>query len=493
MFAFLSKDSGKPTPGIPPTSGMPPLRFHNTLTRTLEDFSPLSRGEVKMYNCGPTVYDTQHIGNMRAAVFADLLRRTIASWGYKVKQVINITDFGHLSSDADEGEDKMSLGLKKAGVELTLDNMRELATKYMEEYFNDIDSLGVDRTQIIFPRASDYIPEQISLILSLEQKGYAYTTDQGVYYDVSRFPSYGKLGNINLVGLKEGARVQENAHKRGPLDFILWKSDKKLGWDSPWGLGFPGWHIECAAMIFKLLGKQIDIHTGGIEHIPVHHNNEIAQAEAVTGKRFVRYWLHNDHITIEGKKISKSLGNTVYLHNITDRGFSPLALRYWFLTAHYRTQANFTWDAIEAAATALSRLNRMYLELGAKVKNPALADPQFEQAFFAALGNDLDTPKALALVWDMIKSDSSAEIKYANLATADHVLALGLTHAQEVKQLKVVELAELPDAAQELLAEREDARRNKDYDLADELRGKLFELGYEVTDTPDGQKVTPRE
>jgi cysteinyl-tRNA synthetase len=497
MFDFFSKhpaDAGS-------HASLPPLRFFNTLSGKLEDFSPLTGREVKMYNCGPTVYGTQHIGNMRAAVFADTLRRILSAWGYKVKQVINITDFGHLSSDADEGEDKMTIGLKAAGMELSLPNMRTLAEKYTQEYFADIEAVGVDRSQIIFPRASDYIPEDISLILSLEQKGYAYPTDQGVYYDVSRFPSYGKLGNINLVGLKEGARVQENAHKRGPLDFILWKSDKKLGWDSPWGLGFPGWHIECSAMIFKLLGKQIDIHTGGIEHIPVHHNNEIAQAEAVSGKQFVKYWLHNDHITIEGKKISKSLGNTVYVHNIADRGFSPLALRYWFLTAHYRTQANFTWDAIQAADTALSRMRRLYLDFemrsngdpsaGLRASRP---DEKFVQAFFAALGDDLDSPKALALTWDMIKDpEMSPGVKYANLTTVDHTLALGLAQAHEMRQLQVIEQSELPDVVQEFLHDREEARANKDFSLADELRGKIFELGYEVTDTAEGPKVTPRE
>jgi cysteinyl-tRNA synthetase len=460
-----------------------------------------------MYNCGPTVYGTQHIGNMRAAVFADTLRRALFAWGYQVKQVINITDFGHLSSDADEGDDKMTLGLKRDGMELTLQNMRTLAEKYTLEYFDDIDQLGVARDKIIFPRASDYITEQISLVLALEQKGYAYQTEQGVYYDVSRFAPYGKLGNINLKGLREGARVQENAHKRGPFDFILWKSDKKLGWDSPWGMGFPGWHIECTAMIFKLLGKQIDIHTGGIEHIPVHHNNEIAQAEAATGKKFVNYWLHNDHITIEGKKISKSLGNTVFLHNIVDRGINPRALRYWFLTAHYRSPANFTWDAIEAADTALKRLQRMYLEYASITSSPSLpraasassrsseeVSSAFTDHFFAAMADDLDTPKALALVWDTVKDASlTPEQKLRVLLVADHSFGLGLSEAHETKKLAVIPQSELPDAVQTFVEGREEARKAKDFELADSLRGKIFDLGYEVTDTPEGPKVTPRQ
>ncbi len=454
-----------------------------------------------MYNCGPTVYGTQHIGNMRAAVFADLLRRTFSEWGFKVKQVINITDFGHLSGDndgdADTGEDRMSLGLKRDGMALNLENMRTLATKYMQEYFDDISQLGVPLDQITFPRASDYIDEQISLIKSLVEKSYAYETDQGVYFDVSRFHTYGKLGNINLAGQKEGARVQENATKRGPYDFILWKSDQKLGWESPWGLGFPGWHIECTAMIFKLLGKQIDVHTGGIEHIPVHHNNEIAQAEAATGKKFVNYWLHNDHITIEGKKISKSLGNTVYLHNIVDRGISPYALRYWFLTAHYRSSANFTWDALEASETALTRLYRMYMET--KVESGKSQDEkgkikdktrpsQFEQAFLTTIGNDLDTPKALAHLWDYVKTNATQPEKFAALALANRVLGLGFEEAK-IAKVSVVAESDIPLEVQKLLKEREEARVSKDFAKADELRDKILDLGFEVTDSSEGAKI----
>ena len=445
-----------------------------------------------MYNCGPTVYGVQHIGNMRAAVFGDVVRRVLTAWEYNVQQVINITDFGHLSSDADEGEDKMTMGLKRDGMELTLANMRVLAERYTEEYFADIDMLGVDRTKIQFPRSSDYIAEQISLIKTLEEKGYAYKTDHGVYYDVSRFPTYGKLGNINLSGLREGVRVQENAHKHGPLDFILWKSDKKLGWDSPWGLGFPGWHIECTAMIFKLLGKQIDIHTGGIEHIPVHHNNEIAQAEAATGKPFVKQWLHYDHITIEGKKISKSLGNTVYVHNIADRGLAPLALRYWFLTAHYRSSANFTWDAIEAADTAYNRLNRLYLEYKVRVGAPTHA-PSFVRPFQEAVADDLDTPRAIALVWDYCKSDASVEEKFGALDMLDKTFGLGFSNEQVAAKLTVIEEKDLPKDVQQLLKDRETARQSKDFARADELRSDIAELGFDVKDTADGPRITARE
>lgn len=485
MFGFLQTKKI----GTKKSEAMPQLRLHNTLSGNKEVFVPLSPGAVKMYNCGPTVYGTQHIGNMRAAVFADTLRRTLLAWGYSVKQAINITDFGHLSSDADEGEDKMTTGLRREGMELTLENMRTLATKYMEEYFVDIDALGVDRKNITFPRASDYIPDQIALIQSLEQKGYAYTIKDSVYFDTAKFPQYGKLGGINLAGQKDGARVEANKAKKNPIDFVLWKGSKKIGWESPWGRGFPGWHIECTAMIFALLGKQVDIHTGGIEHIPVHHNNEIAQAEAASGKQFARYWLHNDHITIEGKKISKSLGNTVYLHSIIDKGFSPRALRYWFLTAHYRTPANFTWDALEGADTTFTRLQRFFLSLPA-AQEPA--DPVFVGDFYTAIADDLNTPIALARVWELVKDTTvSPAAKRASLVLADAVLGIGLSEKQRAAKL-TVGTDELPAAVQALVVEREEARRAKDFERSDALRDKIQAEGYEIQDTPGKQEVSKK-
>ena len=468
----------------------PPLRLRNTLSGEVEEFKPLQDGVVKMYNCGPTVYGTQHIGNMRAAVFADTLRRTFITRGLKVQQVINITDFGHLTSDADEGEDKMSQGLKREGMEPTLENMRTLAEKYATEYFADIEALGLDIAHITFPRASDYINEQIALIQSLEQKGYAYPTQDGVYYDVSRFAAYGKLGQINLSGLKEGARVEANSHKRGPLDFILWKSDAKLGWQSPWGMGFPGWHIECTAMIFKLLGKQIDVHTGGIEHIPVHHQNEIAQAEAASGKKFVGYWLHNDHITIEGKKISKSLGNTVFLHNIVDKGYTARALRLWFLGGHYRSPMNFTWDAIEGANTALLKLTRLFFEELGKIKESE-PDQTFVHDMLSALADDLNTPAALARLWELTRDTSiTPEVKRASLIFADKLLGLGFTEAHAAKKIAVLETNELPEEVQKLLEERNAARVAKDFTRSDELRNQIEALGYNVKDTNGETQVT---
>ncbi len=467
------------------------MRLYNTLSGKLELFEPLSPREVKMYNCGPTPYGEQHIGNMVPPVLADILRRTLEAWGYKVKQVMNITDFGHLTGDnegdPDLGEDKMTRGLAREGLKPTMENMRVLAEKYAGIFFEDITQLGVNTKRVTYPRASDYIQEQIALIETLEQKGYAYTIQDGVYYNTAKFKGYGKLGNIQLEGQQEGARVTEKKDKKNPRDFVLWKLSDKMGWPSPWGKGFPGWHIECTAMIFTLLGKQIDIHTGGIEHIPIHHNNEIAQAEAATGKPFVKYWLHNAHIAVEGKKISKSLGNTVYLHNIVDRGYSPRALRYWFLTGHYRTPTNFTWEAIEGANTALSRLTRSYLglPLGGSV------DKTFANDFYAALANDLDTPRALARVWELVKDDTvSPAAKKSSLELADAILGLGFSESRETATVKVMQQSEAPPEVQKLLEAREAARKNKDFAQADILRKQIEKHGYELRDTSQGPQIS---
>ncbi len=463
-----------PAKPIRPTS---PLRVRNTLSGELEVFKPLN-GTVRMYNCGPTVYDRQHIGNLRPYVFADILRRTLSAWGYRVNQVINITDVGHLISDADEGEDKMEASARKQGR-----SAQDIAREITKLWYEDLDHIGVDRKKITFTPATAYINEQIALVKTLEEKGYAYKISDGIYFDTSKFPHYGKLGGINLAGQQAGARVEEQKEKKNPYDFALWKFSKseetrEQEWQSPWGVGFPGWHLECTAMIFKLLGKQIDIHTGGVDHIPVHHNNEIAQAEAATGKQYVQYWMHNEFITIEGKKVSKSLGNTIYLSQIIDRGIAPRALRYLYLTAHYRTPMNFTWSALEGADAALKRLTRAYLEMP---KGDTLNEP-FLKDFYEALGNDLDTPKALALVWEYIKN-----INQKTLAEVDAVLGFEITKARPAQKLTVREA--LPADMQQLLTEREEARINKDFPKSDLLRAEIEKRGFEVKDTPEGQKL----
>jgi cysteinyl-tRNA synthetase len=475
---------------MPRAVAQKPLYLHNTLSGTLELFESIN-GTVRMYNCGPTVYEEQTIGNLRGPLLANTLKRTLEACGYPVIHVNNITDVGHLVSDSDEGEDKMEKSAKKQGVSAS-----EVAEAITKIYFDDLDSLGIDRSKMQFPKATQYIPEQIALVQALEEKGYTYTIDDGVYFNTAKFTGYGKLGHINLAGQKDGARVEENVQKKNQHDFALWKFSKKTEqrqqeWDSPWGVGFPGWHIECTAMIFTLLNKQIDIHLGGIDLIPIHHNNEIAQAEAATGKQFVRYWMHNEFITIDGKKVSKSLGNTVYLHNIIDRGLDARSLRYLYLTAHYRSPMNFTWDAIEGANTALKRLQRSFLELPAKPKGTA--DQKFLDEFYGFMLQDLDTPKALARVWNLVKDDSVApEEKRASLIEADKILGLGLNEPRTAAKLAVVEESDLPEEVQQLLDERSLARLAKNYQRADELRIQIEGLGYELTDLPEGQKVTKK-
>ena len=452
------------------------LTLRNTLSGKRELFEPLG-STVTMYSCGPTVYDHQHIGNLRGAVLANTLRRALEASGYKVSHVSNITDVGHLVSDADEGEDKLEAAAKKMGK-----HTQEIAGEITRLYFADLDALGIDRSVMQFPRATQYIPEQIKLVETLLQKGYAYKISDGIYFDISKYQDYGKLGNINVRGQEAGARVEENTEKKNPHDFALWKLSKsgekrEQEWESPWGTGFPGWHLECTAMIFTLLGEQIDIHIGGEDLAPIHHNNEIAQAEAATGKQFVRYWLHNAFITINGKKVSKSLGNTVYLSEIADRGLEPRALRYLYLTAHYSQPMNFTWEAAQAANTTLNRLTKTYRELSSESDSQ---DEIFLKEFYAAIENDLDTPKALALIWENIKT-----LNQATLAKADNILGLGLT------EVRLPSMVEIPAEVQKLADERELARGAKDFARSDALRAQIEASGFEVKDTPEGPVLIP--
>ncbi len=474
------------------------ISLHNTLSNTEEVFTPLNEKQVKMYHCGPTVYGEQHIGNLSMFVFTDILRRTFEYNDYAVKQVINITDVGHLVSDGDDGEDKMTKGLKREKKALTLENMRSLAEKYTELFLADLARLNIRVLDTQFPRASDYIPAQIAMIQTLEEKGYAYKGSDGVYFDTQKFPDYGKLGNINLEGLKEGARVASSRDKRHATDFLLWKLDSILRWESPWGLGFPGWHIECSAMIRAILGEQIDIHTGGIEHIPVHHNNEIAQSESATGKKpFARYWMHRAHLQIASAKIAKSDGNTVYLSEIIEKGFHPYAFRYLLLGAHYRQPSNFTWEALSASQTAFLKLRKLADELphgGSVFPEP------YARRFHEHLNDDLDTPGALAALWEMVNDN---DIDPANLRTglvqADTVLGLGLSDVDTVasemyrKELgATVASKDIPPHLIELLATRERARAEKKWDAADAARTEIESAGYVIEDTKDGPRLVAK-
>jgi len=475
---------------------LPPLVLHNTLSGQDDAFAPLGR-TVKMYNCGPTVYDYQHIGNMRPYIFADTLRRALEVNGYKVKQVINFTDVGHLTGDNEGdpnvGQDKVEKKAAEEGLSVEV-----IVTRVTKAYYEDLDRLNINRGKIIFARATDHIREQIALVKTLEEKGYTYKTEDGIYFDTSKFREYGKLGNIDIEGLKEGARVEKVSGKKNLTDFALWKFSPKNAkrqqeWDSPWGVGFPGWHLECSAIAMSFLGPQLDIHTGGIDHIPIHHNNEIAQSECATGKQFSRFWLHNAFITVEGKKISKSIGNTIYVRNIIDRGLSPIALRLWFLGAHYRSPMNFSWEALEGSQTALVRLHRHFVE-DLPTKSGTVDEGLF-RAFLEAINNDLDTPKALAIMWDTVKNTTLPDPeKRATLLAFDRVLGLGLSesNAKLLAMLAGKEhrlaIQEIPSEIHTISEEREAARSKGDFAEADRLRALAAEKGYQIEDTPAGPK-----
>ncbi|PIR40150.1 MAG: cysteine--tRNA ligase, partial [Candidatus Zambryskibacteria bacterium CG10_big_fil_rev_8_21_14_0_10_34_34] len=372
------------------------IKLYNTLSNRKEKFESIRPGVVAMYNCGPTVYFFPHIGNMRSYILADILRRTIEYSGSKVKQVINITDVGHLVSDSDEGEDKIEKSAKKEGK-----TAFDIARFYENAYYQDLKDLNIKSDDTKFPRATEHIKEQIEILKILEEKGFAYKTSDGLYFDTSKFKEYGKLGNINIKEQKEGARIETNIEKRNHSDFALWKyspsasgGEKRLQeWESPWGVGFPGWHIECSAMSRKYLNQPFDIHTGGIDHIPVHHNNEIAQSECAFGVPLANFWLHNEFITVEGEKMSKSLGNIFTISDLKKRQIHPLAFRLWLLSGHYRSPMNFTWDAVLGAHKTLEKLIFEFDNLSKED-----IDKETIEKFESFLGNDLDTPKALALL-----------------------------------------------------------------------------------------------
>jgi len=461
--------------------------FTNTLSGKKELFIPQKPGIALMYTCGPTVYGPAHIGNLRAFIFSDTIARVLKVAGYRVRRVINITDFGHLVSDGDDGEDKMTKGLRREGLTLTLENMRAMAEKYAAIFFEDIAFLNIDTKEITFPRASDYIAEQIAFITTLEQKGYAYRTRDGVYFDTARFSGYGKLGGITMCCQQENTRIKKNKEKHAPADFVLWKSDSKLGWESPWGRGFPGWHIECSAMARSLLGQEIDIHTGGEDHIAIHHNNEIAQSEAASGRTFVHYWMHNAFLNMGSEKISKSLGNAVYLSDVITKKFNPLALRYFFLQAHYRTPLSFSWDALAGAASALNRLWDIAREIAIESKHKS-APSEIRERFLATMRDDLATPQALSVLWDSLRSEEyTPEEKWGLIEDADVHLGLSLVNPPATNGLTE---KNVPEEIRDMLARRLAARDSKDFKEADRIRGEISDRGYRVDDGPNGPVLT---
>ncbi len=445
-----------------------------------------------MYSCGPTVYGPPHIGNLRAYIFADILRRSLEFLDYEVTQVVNITDVGHLTTDSDAGEDKMEKGARASNK-----TVWEVAKFYEEQFVTALDALNIKRPTHL-PRATEHITEQIKLIQKLTEKGFTYETSDGIYFDTSKFPNYGKLSGQKLEDKEAGARVAVKSEKKHPADFALWKfcvgenADHVMRWTNPGGTGegFPGWHIECSAMSSEYLGETFDIHTGGIDHVPVHHENEIAQSEAANSKPLVKYWLHNEFLTVDGGRMGKSLGNLYTLKDLRAKGFSPLAFRYLCLGTHYRNKLNFTWEALAGAANALKKLHTVFQEIS-KNCHPERSEPASAaegsleiKKFSAAISDDLNTPQALAIVWEVVKDESLPRSARAEtLAKFDKILGLQLD--QPIKESKVE-----PTAKQvKLLAEREKARQNKDFKRSDEIRAEFEKMGLEIEDTADGQVV----
>lgn len=456
------------------------LKLYNTLSRTIEEFTPLKNNHVGLYTCGVTVYDYTHIGHLYKYVGDDVLKRVLRANGYQVKHVMNVTDVGHLESDADEGGDKMEKGAKKAGK-----TVWEVA-KFFENYsWESLAKINFETPDIIC-RATEHIPQQINLIQKLEEKGFTYQTPQAIYFDVTKFPDYTKLSGQKLEDKEIGSRdeVKVDPLKKYPADFALWFftvghfENHAMHWSSPWGEGFPGWHIECSAMSMEYLGETIDIHTGGVDHIAVHHTNEIAQSEAATGKPFTRYWLHHEHMMIDGEKMSKSKGNFYKIEEIIERGFDPLALRYLFLTAHYRDQMNFTWESLQAAQNALNNLRSEIRSWEEAKGNPG----HFYQKFMESASHDLNTPQAVAVMWEMVKSSDTTSSKSIDLLAMDKILGLDL---EKYLGKPLV----IPEEVQILADQREVARQSKDFKTSDDLRFKIQDLGYEVEDTADGPRI----
>lgn len=464
------------------------LAVFNTLTKTKEVFEPLREREVKLYSCGPTVYDYAHIGNLRSYVFSDIVRRTFEYAGYRVRQVVNVTDFGHLVGDADDTEDKMTLALKREGKEFTMENMYALAGVYLRAFVNDLREMNV-LLPIAMPRASEHVDGMRAYVEALLHKHIAYKTSDGIYFDVSKFPGYGALGGSASVA---HSRVGVSAEKKNPSDFALWKFHPTLGWDAPWGKGFPGWHIECTAMATQYLGKTFDIHTGGVDHIAIHHNNERAQAEAANGKPYARYWLHHEFISVDGVRIGKSEGNAITLKQLSDRGISPLAYRYWLLTANYRQKVNFTWEAVTSAQTALTRAWKTFSDL----RGSGSVQGEYRERFERALYDDFNTAEALAVLWELLKDDLVASgDKKATVLAFDRVLGIGFGSAAsrvERTTVKVVLGSDIPAHVAALLGAREAARAEKDFAKADELRAEIAKEGFVLEDSPEGPVLRRR-
>ncbi len=457
---------------------MSSITLFNSLGRQLETFKSITDGQVGLYVCGPTVYDRASIGNFKAYIFADTLRRMFEQSGYTVTHVMNITDVGHLVGEGDVGEDKLEKGARREGK-----TAWEVASEYTELFVADMQRLNLLMPQVM-PKATDHIAEQIAMIQAMEDKGFIYTISDGVYFDTAKLPGYGRLSGQKTEDKAEGARVGVNEDKKHPSDFALWKfspadEQRHMEWDSPWGKGFPGWHIECSAMAEKYLGLPFDVHTGGVDHIAVHHENEIAQAQAARDTLEANYWLHNEFLLIDGGKMSKSLNNIYSLDDLAAKGISPLAYRYLVLGAHYKSQLNFTWEAAQGAQNAMNKL----VDAVRLWDKPTEVDQAFVDEFMKHVRNDLDTPGALAVMWKLIGDEKlPSSVKAATLLALDEVLGLALEDVVG-RPLKI------SSEVQAVLDDRERARLAKDFAASDKLRGDLAKLGFLVDDTPEGQRL----
>jgi len=456
------------------------IKLYNTLSKKIESFQPVSDGIVSMYHCGPTVYDRAHIGNLRAYVFADTLRRMFEYNNYKINQVMNITDVGHLISDADDGDDKMTKALKREHLPLTIEAMEKIGTKYFDAFVEDLKTMNIELPNE-FPRASKHIDEDIELIRHLEHNGYIYTTSDGLYFNTAKFKKYGKLGNIATDSMNDRTRIATNPEKKDPVDFTIWKFDKNIGWESPWGKGFPGWHIECSAMSRKYLGQPFDIHTGGIDHISIHHNNEIAQSEAAYGTPLANYWMHCAFLTISGGKMAKSGKNYVTLDILHENMVSAIAYRYWLFTAHYRSPIDFSYNAVKSAQNALIRL----ISTISGYSHVGMIIPSYKERFWAYINNDLDLPKAVALIWDLLNKDDtvSGADKYATILDFDRVLGLNLDTVKKVVN------EDIPAEIVALAEARDEARKARDWKKADALRQEIETRGFNIKDTNNGFQI----
>ena len=469
------------------------LKLYNTLTRKKEDFVSIDEKNknVKIYTCGPTVYSSPHIGNMRAYIFMDTLRKVLEYDGYNVTQVMNITDVGHLTSDADEGEDKMEKSAKKLNK-----SVYEIANTYTNEFLENIKMLNIKTPEHIV-KATEHIKEMEEYVDEIMKNGYAYETSKGIYFDTSKLPSYGELSKIDLKGQMAGARVDVDPEKRNPLDFALWiKAPKEhiMKWESKYGVCYPGWHIECSAMSRKYLGEKFDIHTGGVDHIPIHHENEIAQSKGATGKNPANYWCHVEFLLIDNGKMSKSLGNIYTLEDLKKKGISPIAFRFFTYSSNYRNKLNFTWDAVKSANNTLLKLKEQIAEhKGIKNHIDEKIIKEYEEKFSNAINEDMNMPVAISVIFDIAKNKEKSNDYFELIKKFDKVLSLDLTKLEE-NTLKSeneaeVDISALPVEIAEILEKRKKAREEKDFSLSDKLRDELKEKGYLVIDSKDGQKV----